>query len=363
MKILLLGEVSGVHRELRAGLERRGHRVVQVHSGDAYRQFQADLHFRQTSGTLRGDPRVFASQLASQLRLLPKLAGYDVVQFISPKFFYWRLQEAILPILRRANGTVVMVNVSCSSEFNRFMRTQPYSPCAECKRFDLLGGACPWEREDERAFEERMYRGVDAVVASHFSYHEPLQRLGLPTPVFHVPLPLDLAQITPRYPRATGRLRVYYGETRHGAKGGLHIKPALERLAATHPNDVEVLQSQRLSFADYQRMLDDIDVLIDQANSEGMGMNALYAMARGKVALTGVEQSEMSLLGERPDDVPAVNILPNADDIYRKLVRLVEDRAATVERGRRSVEFIRRHHASDVVAARYETVYRACLDR
>lgn len=363
MKILLLGEVSGVHRELRTGLERLGHNVVQAHTGDSYRQFSADVSYQQVNASPRDKPLTFARQLSSQVALLPKMRGFDVVQFISPKFFHWRLQEATLRWLKSQNGAVVMVNVSCSSEFNRFMREQEKTPCAECKRFDLVGGACPWERDAERRFEERVYRSTSALVATHYWYHEPIRRLALGPPLFKAPLPIDLDGVQIRPPRVEGPLRVYYGETRHGFKGGEHIKAALTRIARDHRGDFEVVSSTRIPFQEYLRTLDTIDVLIDQANSAGMGMNALYAMARGKVALTGTDDVEMRFVGAQEGEVPALGICADAEQIYGQLLSLAANRQTTAQRGLASRAFIERFHASDVIAARYIDLYAQVLRR
>jgi hypothetical protein len=357
LKIMLVGEVSGVHRELRAGLGRLGHEITQAHTGDTYRRFDADITYEQVTADARRAPLTFAKQLSTQLKMLSGVRGYDVVQFISAKFIHWRLQQLALPLLRKQNGAVVMVNVSCSAEFNRFMRDQTKTPCAECKRFDLTNGACPWEQEHERRFEERVYRSASALVATHHWYFEPLRRLNLDVPIFRAALPIDLEGVQVNPPRTNGPLRVYYGETRHGFKGGEHIVPAIEDLARTHPDDFEFVRTSRIAFKDYLRRLDECDVLIDQANAAGMGMNAVYAMARGKVTLTGAETEELEFLDAAPAEAPMVNVRPSAEQIRSQLLSLLDDREATRARGLASRAFVERFNSADVVARRFVSVY------
>ena len=43
MKVLLVGEYSGVHNNLKKGLEKLGVKVILINGGDAWKSFGADI--------------------------------------------------------------------------------------------------------------------------------------------------------------------------------------------------------------------------------------------------------------------------------------------------------------------------------
>jgi glycosyltransferase involved in cell wall biosynthesis len=101
--------------------------------------------------------------------------------------------------------------------------------------------------------------------------------------------------------------------------------------------------------------------VIDQASSYGAGMNAYYALARGRVTLSGAEPETMDFYGIPRAENPMINIRPDANTIHDTLVALVENRVALEQIGRRSSAFVERYHSADVIAGQYLSLYRTVL--
>ena len=362
MKILLLGELSGVHQELSRGLRSAGNDVTIGHSRMANPGFESDIpFFRPPPGVTSHVAR--ARSVASQLFNAPRLTGFDIVQLITPKFFDWRLHRAMLGYLKRNNRRLVLINTSCTSDYHRRVAELAYSPCAQCKQFDLKSENCLYDRDDERRAEEIAFTAADAIVATHYEYGYALQDTAFADKLVAIPLPIDTSIHRPAPLPADGPVRIWYGETRFGFKGGGYIKPALDRLAAGPLRDrVEVVQTGRLAFDDYLKFLDTVHIVIDQASSYGAGMNAYYALARGRVTLSGAEPETMDFYGIPRAESPIINIRPDADIIHDTLVALVEDRAALEQIGRRSSAFVERYHSADVIAGQFLSLYRTLLD-
>ena len=80
----MIGEFSGYFNCLKAGFEKLGHTVYLVSGGDGVKNFPSD--FRWDSHLHLGRFQPFYNYLNLLLHL-PKLKGYDVVLFISPKLF------------------------------------------------------------------------------------------------------------------------------------------------------------------------------------------------------------------------------------------------------------------------------------
>ena len=92
MKVLLLGEYSNVHNTLARGLRELGHTVTVVSNGDFWKNYPRDIDVSRRSGRLGG-----MLLMAKIYTLLPRLRGYDIVQFINPVFFELKA-ERLFPL-------------------------------------------------------------------------------------------------------------------------------------------------------------------------------------------------------------------------------------------------------------------------
>ena len=361
MRILLLGELSGVHQELAPGLRALGHEVVVGHSRQAAPGFSSDIpFFRPAPGD--GGPTEMLRDIASQLFNAPKLTGFDIVQVITPKFFNWKIHGPMMRYLKRNNGRMVVINTACTSDYHRRVAELSYRPCKECLKFDLKADRCIYDRPDEVRAEHLAFELADAIVATHYEYDFALADTPFADKVVGIPLPIDIGRHRPSPMPPVDRVRIWYGETRYGFKGSAFILPALDRLKAGPLGDqVEIVKTGRLAFDDYLAFLKTLHIVIDQASSYGMGMNALYALARGRVTLTGAEPETLDFVGVSERDNPMVNILPDVDHIHNALAGLVERKAGLAELGERSAGYIAKYHAADVIAAHYAALYRKLL--
>ena len=105
MKILLLGEFSNVHNNLAEGLRALGHDVTTANGGHGWSNYNRDIDLGRSFGMWGG-----ISYLFRLLKALPKLCGYDIVQFVNPHFLHLKA-ERVIPIfnfLRKHNKGIVL---------------------------------------------------------------------------------------------------------------------------------------------------------------------------------------------------------------------------------------------------------------
>ena len=83
MKVLLLGEFSALHKNLKEGLVELGHETVVAAYGDGYKKVPVDISFDSNWSTFLGsiDRRV------KPFLKLPLLKGFDIVQLVNPFIF------------------------------------------------------------------------------------------------------------------------------------------------------------------------------------------------------------------------------------------------------------------------------------
>ena len=84
MKILLLHEMSGVHTNLKFGLEKIGHEVDIATYGDGWKQYPSGINIGRTGSDISAK----FSRFWGNFSLIKLFSYYDVVQIISPDPFF-----------------------------------------------------------------------------------------------------------------------------------------------------------------------------------------------------------------------------------------------------------------------------------
>ncbi|MBQ3992715.1 MAG: glycosyltransferase family 1 protein [Bacteroidaceae bacterium] len=367
MKILLFGEYSNVHWTLAEGLRRLGHKVTVVSDGDVWKDYPRDIDLRRRSfGVL--DTLRYAADIA---RVLPKLKGYDVVQLINPIFLDLRASR-IWPFyqrLRQQNGLMVMGAFGMD---HYWVLTG-----LDCKTFrysDFNMGASPriseensryiseWLHGEKGKLNKQVAQDCDGIVAGLYEY----ERCYAPhfgEKLQYIPFPVQTETGLNPSETIPERMSFFIGiqQTRNEYKGTDVMLRALRRLAKAYPGKISITKAENVPFAEYKTMLDDCDILLDQLYSYTPAMNGLLAMSRGLVLVGGGEEEMYELLGER-ELRPIVNVLPDEEDVYRKLEQLVLHPEMIPELKKQSVEFVRRHHDYVKVARQYESFYNRLLE-
>ena len=127
---------------------------------------------------------------------------------------------------------------------------------------------------------------------------------------------------------------------------------AAEAIAHTYPEQVTLQKAEGIPFDEYQQMIDDSDVLLDQLYSYTPAMNALLAMSKGIVVVGGGEPENYEILGEK-ELRPIINVEPTYESIYQELEQLVLHPERLPELKRQSIEYVQKHHDYIKVARQY----------
>ena len=139
-------------------------------------------------------------------------------------------------------------------------------------------------------------------------------------------------------------------------KGTDIMEKALDRLHRDYPDRCNVLKAVSVPYEEYKRMLADSDVILDQIYSYTPAMNALLGMSKGLIAVSGGEPENYEILGEK-EIFPIINVLPDEEDIYRKLEELVLHPERLDRLSRESIQYVLRHHNNIDVARRYLKIW------
>ena len=366
MKILLLGEYSNVHATLADGLRRLGHQVTVLSNGDFWKNYPRDIDLVRKPGKLGG-----ILYIAKLLTIVHKLRGYDIVQLINPMFLELKA-ERIFPIyryLRKHNKKVILggfgmdyywVHVCCHdkplrySDFNMGDKLRTNADALK-ERKDWLGTT-----------KERLNRMIaedcDGIVTGLYEYWACYQ-LTFPQKTVFIPFPIrPYAQSSDVPDTIPQKIKLFIGinKERSEYKGTDIMLKAAQDITKKYPEKVELRIAESVPFAEYIKMMNGSDAILDQLYSYTPAMNSLEAMARGIICIGGGEPENYKILHEEHLR-PIINVRPNYESFYQQLEHLILNPEMISELKRQGIEYISHHHDYVKVAKEYEAFYQKIL--
>ena len=370
MRILLFGEYSNVHHTLCEALRRAGHEVLLISDGDGWKDYPRDVDLRRTKEGPVGS-LMYLSKLAT---LLPKLRGYDVVQIVNPIFLdvKARWNRWVFDYLKRNNG---ILSVGCFGDDYYVISRMQDDKYLAYTDFYAAGKAidhevnrrriAAWTKGPKAALTQYVMQYADCLVPCLYEYWKVYD-----TPEFHsrlryIPLPIDVS--TPSNlsnlsnpsnllnPSTELKLRLLFAsqKLRGQMKGADQLEPLFDRLAQEFPDAIDLCKIESVPFEQYQRLVAEADVVVDQLYSFTPAMGALESMAKGKVVISGYEPEYQQFI-DGPSESGIINLRPFDDaHNYEVLRTTLTDRNKIARLQSSSQAFVRKYHNADDVARQF----------
>lgn len=381
MKILLMGEYSNVHATLAEGLRKLGHHVTVLSNGDFWKNYPRDIDLVRKPGKLGGI--MYMMKLYTNVH---KLRGYDIVQLINPMFLELKA-ERIFPIyqyLRKHNKKIILggfgmdyywVSVCCK---DKPLRYSDFSIGDELRtNADALKERKDWLGTEKGRLNQMIAEDCDGIITGLYEYWACYQP-GFPQKTTFIPFPIKPKLITSgngnSYTNAENhqvipldipkKVKLFIGinKSRSEYKGTDIMLKAAQAIAKKYPDKTELRIAENIPFAEYVKMMNGSDAILDQLYSYTPSMNPLEAMARGIICIGGGEPENYKIIHE--DKLrPIINVLPNYESVYQELEHLVLHPELVPLLKQQSIEYINKHHDYIKVAKRYEAFYQKLLIR
>ena len=381
MKILLMGEYSNVHATLAEGLRKLGHHVTVLSNGDFWKNYPRDIDLVRKPGKLGG-----IMYMIKLYTIVHKLRGYDIVQLINPMFLELKA-ERIFPIyqyLRKHNKKIILggfgmdyywVSVCCKdkplrySDFNIGNKLRTNTDAIK-ERKDWLG-------TEKGRLNQMIAEDCDGIITGLYEYWACYQP-SFPQKTTFIPFPIKPQLITPGNSNShtyvenhqvipldiPKKVKLFIGinKSRSEYKGTDIMLKAAQAIAKKYPDKTELRIAESIPFAEYVKMMNGSDAILDQLYSYTPSMNPLEAMARGIICIGGGEPENYEIIHE--DKLrPIINVLPNYESVYQELEHLVLHPELVPLLKQQSIEYISKHHDYIKVAKRYEAFYQKLLIR
>ena len=381
MKILLMGEYSNVHATLAEGLRKLGHHVTVLSNGDFWKNYPRDIDLVRKPGKLGGI--MYMMKLYTNVH---KLRGYDIVQLINPMFLELKA-ECIFPIyqyLRKHNKKIILggfgmdyywVSVCCK---DKPLRYSDFNIGNELRtNADALKERKDWLGTEKGRLNQMIAEDCDGIITGLYEYWACYQP-GFPQKTTFIPFPIKPKLITSgngnSYTNAENhqvipldipkKVKLFIGinKSRSEYKGTDIMLKAAQAIAKKYPDKAELRIAESIPFAEYVKMMNGSDAILDQLYSYTPSMNPLEAMARGIICIGGGEPENYEIIHE--DKLrPIINVLPNYESVYQELEHLVLHPELVPLLKQQSIEYISKHHDYIKVAKRYEAFYQKLLIR
>lgn len=362
MNILIIGEYSAFAKHLKDGFIKLGHQVMIVQNGDGFKQIPSspdDYRYTIKYLSLFGH-RFIHSHVLFNHQINKEIEKRIVCRFpdkihliivISYGFLYensWRSTGISLPFLQKMLDKGPKLVMSCCGTDPAFrlikkemclaMGESPNTCNKRNKRFDFL-----IKHSHVIIPVTKDYKVSISGYCKMSSLRANISRT--------VPLPMTVIPEIKQNSCIGRKIVIFHGINRPQAKGTPFIVEAMNRLAETHKEQVTCIAKGKMPYEEYCALFQDIDILIDQTYSDGMGINAAIGLMNGKVVLGGNSKESEDEIGY--GKCPIINIEPDADQIYSVLVELIQDPKKIEQIKKESRKYALTYLDSKKIAQRY----------
>lgn len=359
MRILLIGEYSRLHQTLAEGLRTLGHDVTVASDGDGFKNYKRDIDLFRKSSSLYD---TFVS-LSSTIKSFADFKGFDVVQLINPSFtpqnvrvngyLYNKLKKNNRKVFLGAFGDdsywVRMCMDGLLLRYSEFYVNGTPTDLSYNKRL-----VTKWIDSGLEHLNRKIAVTSHGIIACLYEYYKAYESDFLQKLVY-IPLPVntDILRYAP-VKEAPEKIIFFIGINRERSefKGTDIMEKALLRIKDKYPEEVIISRAESVSYEQYNKMVSEAHIVLDQLYSYTPAMNALNAMAMGKIAVSGGEPEMYNMLRETANK-PVINVFPTEEDVFDKLEFLVLNKEIIPKLSEDSRRFVEDHHSYIKVARQY----------
>ncbi|WP_418513870.1 glycosyltransferase [Corallibacter sp.] len=382
MKILLIGEFSRLHNSIKEGLSQLGHDVTLIGSGDLFKKYPVDINiapvffrkkapvfFRKLIHKITGFDIADVETYLKVKSILTDLQDYDVVQLINEDAFTMHPKMQISILKRIINQNKKLYLLCCGDDYitiNHYLKEElkysiltPYLKNRTLKK--QFSYSLKYTTKSYKKLHEFIKKHSQGTIATDIDYHLPMlnhkQYLGLiPNPIntnklYYAPLSID------------GKIIIFHGinNMNYTKKGNAFFEEALNIIQKKYTNSVEIITTRSLPYSEYIKTYNKAHIILDQVYSYDQGYNALEAMSQGKVVFTGAEKEWLDYYHLKEDSV-AINALPDATAIAKKLEWLILNPEKILEISKNARAFIEKEHDYITIAKKYLDIWQGNIN-
>lgn len=321
MKVLLIGEFSGVHTNLKIGLEDLGVQVTLANTGDGFKNFSSDM-------LMKIDEKDWKTRLQNNLLEfynLHQMKKYDVIQIMHPNALGFYEHSKVYEMLDNSKLVVQLVG-GCDFAFSNYYKYLNEKLCSECGKYDLHGRKCHYKCAEEIGYEKEIYKRANIIVPLsweyYYIYREYVKEYA--NKLYSViPMPIDLKSNKVIFSNQK-KIQIFHPLNREGFKGTNVLRRVFQDLQMKYSDIAEFVIKGKMPITQYRKFLTQIDIVVDQLYCNTYGMNALYSMAMGKVVFSGNSTEKMFDDVEWLQYMPVLSVGRSEEEMKDNIMRIVK---------------------------------------
>ena len=377
MKILLIGEYSRLHNSLKEGLEKNGHNVTLVGSGDGFKNYPVDIKLDSyyfNLKLLKPIAKLFDKLFKISLneveiyfrakKIINHLKNYDIVQLINENAFKTLPSLEIILIKKLQKNNKKLFLLSCGVDkksveyaINKKFRYSILSPYLENP--DLKKSyrhILKYVSKSYVKLHEYLKENVNGIISSDIDYNIPY--LNEKKHLRLIPNPINVDKIKYEEIKTINKIKILHGvnSKNYLKKGNIFFDKALKIIKEKYQDKIEIINTIDLNYIEYLKYVENSHIVLDQVYAYDQGYNALEAMALGKVVFTGAEREWLELYNLKENSV-AINALPNVNYLASKIEWLINNPNELKYISKNARKFIEKHHHYITVAEEYENIW------
>lgn len=376
MKILLLGEYSGVHANLSSALRTENFEVLSVHSGDGYKNINADIYIsykRYNSKnkiismffqiyykllSLFGLKGIF--QIHKYNKILKELKGYDVVQLINPFFltdFGFIVNFMVFKKLKAQNNKFFLCALGDDYYWVKSCLTKKYKYSMfdrlKFKTFKNYSSQLLWVVNPFYIFLNKyIVKNVNAVIPGLYEYYFAYKNTDKCTEIVPIIMEVKNKKMNISYP-----IKIFHGWQfgKEYQKGNDVIHEVIMQLKNKYSEKIEYQVVGGVPFSEYINKFNDCHIFVDQCYSYDTGVNGLLGMSHSKVVLSGFESEVQDYYSLEYS--PLVNITPDKLQLFKSIEFLILNPLKIQEYSLNASKFIEKYHSSEYIIPKYKKIW------
>lgn len=345
--ILIIGELSGISRNLSYGFKSLGVKAKCISYGNGGR-WKSDID-------LNG-PSIFGKHPFKNVMpfvYIPGLLFFDMVVIADKSTFNIRLgiNRFLLNLIIKTSKFSFYWVAACDSYSPNALQKIEHNKriCKGCLNDSKLM-SCDLINYNQRKDHQFILKNVNFIVpaADDYALIYDLEYSGKKL-ANKINFAIDVSKIPSSEHSINNRkISFYHGVTRPGFKGSKSILSALNILKRKYPLDVEIVSKSFIKPENYFSELEKHDVLVDQLYGAGMGMNTLIGLSLKKVVVSGIEKS--NIFNSSPVFHFENDNVENMFEVLEDVFLLRKNFNAIGEDGRK---FVEKNHNPETIAQQF----------
>jgi hypothetical protein len=342
MKILIIGDFSSAGHFLQMGFNALGVKSTHIAYQNGWRENPIEINLTSKYKGLIG-------KIDSYLKpfQLSNLKGFDQVIFLDyfpfPRTF--GINSIITKRIQDQNKSSVLWVMGCDSKMYQWGSNSGSNLCKSCLKFDQKSEICSCSNDVNA--EKLFLAGISKIVPACYEYDQAHKGDKRINEMIQLPVPI----LPQKKRRHNSKIKFFHGLNRYGFKGTSIVETVFDELN-THFNDkAEFLIKGKMKFEEYNSLLLNQDVVVDQLYNKGLGINSLLTLSKGKILIAGDPKPSCDLINApRP---PMLYVDPTVNSLRESIEYALNDFSifdSFFEEGR---EYIAKYHSPEVVASKF----------